>query len=1533
MPEGARVPGRTEPAPGNKYKKLKAEGPFNLEKIYPVLGHSMRFLFEPGDAVAARPCGPDGLRAGDLALLVKWTGGLPSGYVIHRVLLNLSLPGTKLLLTKGDANFLPDWPPSAFQAAGKADFFERGGLRFELPRGLFSALLLSAYSLAINKALYLAAYLAVALFSLACCLLPPPLAEPLALLYLAWESRAYPALLKLASAPALPRGGRPVAGFAGVKCGRIRSDETWSGRVTVADYLIIERGARITVLPGTEINFTRREPWFFPVLRAGEDGSLRELDSSLAKALVYGEFIARGSKDAPVLFGGGSFGGIHALGPGKITLRHCSAVKAGSWAFSARDGGFLDADSAALTGCRRGVEVAGQGAAFIRNCAFSGLGGPAARVLDGASLVLSGGSVSGAEGPAFEVSDSATAAFYSVTVRDAVCAVSASGEARVRAVNLTARGGRRGAVLLEDGAAFEGIDCSFEDGAFGLSGSGRHKVGLERCLFGGNHGRAVGLEGASSLIARNCFFERNGAGLSAADGGAMSLADCSFSGNRGPGVEIHGRCSLTVRACSFKDGESGIEGLGASRVELDSSAFSGITGPAVGLDHPAYLDAARSVFRGNGSGIDVKGCRLLKGSGLRFENNTGHAVRAEGPGKLLLTGSAFTGNGAGLNLKNCRFFKGSGLRFADNTGPALSACGAGEVLLDGSAFTGNGAGLNLKDCRLLKGSKLLFENNAGHAVRAEGPGEIVLGGSVFRGNKAGLDVHLCGLLRGSGLRFENNAGPAVQADGSGTVLLAGSGFYANGSGLSLRGAVRSILTDCAFERQSGTDILHSGRTRGNISACAFRAGGSALEISGTASVSAENCLFEENGGPAAEVSGRAELRLADCRSSGENPSLLMRGDSSGSFSGVFARSGSFPALSAAGRAGFSAADCSFTSGADAVYFRSSGRAEFRGCSLDSAEGAALNLRSGKAGLRDCSLKGRGGLLVAYPSAVKIRDVGIRAGAYGIDSSAASFFAAGLTLRGGEMGGILLSAGVNRLVNSCVEEAPYPGIAMAAGARLSSERVTFSGRPWRYARPRAARPSFRKLLFRIAAATASRPLFSAIYRRIYLSALPAARLLLRGPGLRSLYLYRGMADKGWVPGLSDMDLACVLETSSPEKDFFLYSGLRRRLRLLKSLFPFTGELMLSTEADFAGFLNCWGVKGAEFPGASRLLSGRPVELFPRPQAAALADATEAFYAYTLLMRHFFSEGLPEPFLRRNCLKNLVDIRRYLDAASPERYSRAAYAAANGLPLEKFMSLEKKEAAYQAFLALHAASPQAAGGPGPGPSATAARTPGWFNQGAFDAVCRNMAESAGVGLGTALDSLYRIYVVLPDGAADDKAAYLRACAALRKARAASPMLSASPLVLTWSSFARLCRLPYLNNPMLWADLAAPPAGGRGPDDGGVYRYNLAPEPASRPAGAARAAALLAARHFCASWRSLWDEMPPHYFYTRSAGLRLLLETGGSPEFAARGRLGETLRERTGAALPAWDAYLAGGAGRTNYEYISSQAAVLGRLADAG
>jgi len=1356
----------------------------------------MRFLLEPGDAAAARPCAPAALRPGELALLVKWEGGRPAGYVIHRVVLNATLGGRRLLLTRGDANFLPDLPPSRFQPVARIETVSRGGLSWSAAPGALWPLA-SAYSFAANKLLFGCVYGAYLLISAAIFCLPRPFAALLNAVYLFLEVRLYPAVLSLAASAVRPRAAIAAGGQGALKSGRITSDETWSGRITVADYLTIERGVRVTVLPGAEIKFARSSSWFFPVLRAGDDGSRRELDSGLAKALVYGEFAALGGKEAPISIGGESFGGIHALGSGKISFRNCTFSDSGSWALSARDHAFLDAEGVTFSACRRGAEVSGQGAAFLKKCDLSGLDGPAARVLDGACLIFSRGTVKEAAAPAFEITGSARAAFYGAEVTQSACAFSASGRTKLVARDCVVRGAARGAVDLKEDASFEASGCLFDGGAFGLAATGTPRIALAGCLYTGNKGQAVTLNGEAGFSAERCSFEGNLAGISATGRSRIGLTGCSFSGNAGPAVEIKGGNRLDARVCSFNGGESGIEGLGLNRVKVRNSKFSAIKGAAVGLERPAELDVAFTVFDGNGAGLTLEACRRLQGADLNF--------------------------------------------------------------------TGN-------------------------------------------------------------------AGPAVHMTGAGKVLLRRALFSANGSGLDLGGDAEAALDDCAFERQTGTDASFAGRAWGEFRGCTFRGGGTSLGISGRAEVAAEKCVFDGNLGPAAEVSGLAELRLADCAVSGKEASLVFAGRSFGSFARVAASSGPFPALSTADRAGVSASGCSFSAGTDAVYCTGSGHAGFHGCVLASRDGAALNLRGGAADLEASSLSGRGGITSAYSSSVALREVEINSEAYGIDSSAASFSAEDLFLRGGALGGIVFSAGRNRLIDVRLEGAPAPGIALAAPATLGYKRVVVAGRQWRP--PRPARSSvLKKNLFRLAAATAGWPVFSSIYLLIYTAAVPAARLLLRGRGLRALYLYRGMADRGWVPGLSDMDLACVLETASPAQDYETYSRLRLRLRLLKTLFPFTGELMLATEGDFKGFLNCWGVKGAEFPGASRLLAGRSVEVKPGASGAGLGDATEAFYAYTLLMRHFFSEGLPETFLRRNCLKNLVDIRRYLDVAAPARLSRAAYAAGLGLPLEHFMKADKGDYAYQAFSALHSAAPSAQAVIGSRPSSVGPRPGGWFNTNAFEAVCREMEKKSGLEMGVALDSLYRAYVVLPDAAAGDKKGYLRACAVLKEARAASPLLSASPMVLTERAFALISRLPYLNNPLLWAGLPGRSGGGSGPEDGGVYTYNLLPVPPAPDAAGTRAAALSAARHFCASWRSLWHEMPPHYFYTRAAGLRLLLETGDSPEFSDPVRLREVLLERTGFAAPAWPDYLAGGAGRAGYEHISAQAAVLGRLADAG
>ncbi len=414
----------------------------------------------------------------------------------------------------------------------------------------------------------------------------------------------------------------------------------------------------------------------------------------------------------------------------------------------------------------------------------------------------------------------------------------------------------------------------------------------------------------------------------------------------------------------------------------------------------------------------------------------------------------------------------------------------------------------------------------------------------------------------------------------------------------------------------------------------------------------------------------------------------------------------------------------------------------------------------------------------------------------------------------------------------------------------------------------------------------------------------------------------MASGDWKPGLSDLDLAVLAPEVPPGRDWESFAVLRRRLAYFRVVFPFTSEVLISPARAFSALVSSWGLKGEEFRSASRVLAGLPL---PPPPAGpgGPADLTEAFYSYTILFSHFAAAGLPPSFRARNCAKGLADVLRCLDPDSPARGSRRDYAAARGLDLDVGPGTDAGVAAFEAFRALHVASPAADAGARPDPGG-----PAWFNRHVFESACSFMREEAGCDAGVVLDSLYRVYLVLPDGAAADGGIFFRACRALGAAREKFSCFSAAPLVLTRSSFALLSRLPYLNNPLFRTDLSVP-ASGLSPADGGVFLWNMvAPPPAPPEPSGVRFAAV----HFAATWRSLWGEMPPHYFYTRAAGLRLLTVTGDSPPFARPSEISSRSAAVFGEDL-SWEAFRSGGAGRDNYEFTARQCAAMTESADAG
>ncbi|MBU2529978.1 MAG: hypothetical protein KKD35_02965, partial [Elusimicrobia bacterium] len=256
-----------------------------MNKIYTIFGRSMNFFLEPGDKVKVEYCNKDKFSIGDMLLLIKWKGNIPEKYIVHRLLFKGSFFGKDYLLTKGDSVFSFDYPLSKYQAAGKVIEVFKFGKWAHISSlkthkiwffGIFYSLILSKLVLLnMLNARYLALFMylafvkytpfkkkivkiinsAIKLFDLRF--------RPFFLKYIAYFLFCLDAdLFKTAAMPPLLKDDK-------IKTGRLTNDEVWSGDILLSDYLIIDKGVKITALPGTFIRFEQSAPWFFPVFRAG----------------------------------------------------------------------------------------------------------------------------------------------------------------------------------------------------------------------------------------------------------------------------------------------------------------------------------------------------------------------------------------------------------------------------------------------------------------------------------------------------------------------------------------------------------------------------------------------------------------------------------------------------------------------------------------------------------------------------------------------------------------------------------------------------------------------------------------------------------------------------------------------------------------------------------------------------------------------------------------------------------------------------------------------------------------------------------------------------------------------------------------------------------------------------------------------------------------------------------------------------------------------------------------------------------------
>ena len=627
-----------------------------MDKIYPVSGHSMRFLLEPGDRVAVTHIRREALKTGDIALLLKWNGAKPEGYVIHRVAARFAGEGGPRLLTKGDSLLSFDGPSSSFQPVGKVEEIFKRGLRAR-PGDLVCERFwpfFSLYSFLANKFLsfsliagrYFFVFLHLFLVR------PFPFRRTTSAAYNAavcwWESCLYPSMLKTCSRLFFVFDSRafsaapPYPDVRRFRSGRIERDEIWAGEVTVRDYLIIDRNVRVTVLPGASIRFERAEGWFIPVLRSGLDG-LEELDSLHPKILVYGSFDITGSREAPVTFSENS-GGIHYLGGASGTLSHFHFPTSGGTALSAWDSAVLKISNSSFAAPSAALRLNNCSTAEISSCSISDAGTSAFVLRDHARLRASDIRVKSSAAAALDAGGRSVSEIKDASFTGASPALRLNSFSTAEISSCSVSGAGTSAFILRERARLRASDLRVRSSAAAaLDAGGRSGIEINDSDIRGN-GTGIRLSGRASAALKNCVFSRNGSGVSLDNSSTLSASDCTFEDNRGPSVETLDKAEALLSEVRSSGRPSAIVLKDGAGLRILGGFFQSQASPLAYIGRGSDLLADNSSFSSEGNTFVSEDASSLKIRGSRIASSGGYPLRMS-CGRFEMSGCEVSGQG------------------------------------------------------------------------------------------------------------------------------------------------------------------------------------------------------------------------------------------------------------------------------------------------------------------------------------------------------------------------------------------------------------------------------------------------------------------------------------------------------------------------------------------------------------------------------------------------------------------------------------------------------------------------------------------------------------------------------------------------------------------------------------------------------------------------------------------------------------------------------------------------------------------------
>jgi hypothetical protein len=305
--------------------------------------------------------------------------------------------------------------------------------------------------------------------------------------------------------------------------GVLDGDETWSSDVDLDGDLVVPEGRRLTVEAGVRVGCARAPRRAASPPRPAFADRIEDFQSLSGRLIVAGELIARGTPSEPARFAGPGWGGLAAIGRGRIDLRRAT-LSGPAAALVALDFSRIVAADCAVAGAFVGAALGGGSRGIFRRCGFDAAQEAGVLAVDDARGLLRDcrftGSAAGvvAAGHArlrlhdcrfANCSEAASARARGRLELDACVALGgdaawiALDEASLRVRGSTSAGAKTGLWVL-DRAEAECVDSRFEDGEFGLRASHRARLAARGSVTEGQSTGGVLIENEAFASLRGC---------------------------------------------------------------------------------------------------------------------------------------------------------------------------------------------------------------------------------------------------------------------------------------------------------------------------------------------------------------------------------------------------------------------------------------------------------------------------------------------------------------------------------------------------------------------------------------------------------------------------------------------------------------------------------------------------------------------------------------------------------------------------------------------------------------------------------------------------------------------------------------------------------------------------------------------------------------------------------------------------------------------------------------------------------------------